>query len=1136
MGNDRGNSALLDSCMEWRGRNCTWLVHILAMMLFLLLGGYASASYAGKPSKPPFPNVFPVNGPTIACVASPDTVNCPSKKRSNYEINDTGIKQMYEQSVEDPCFVNGTTSPCSANNYFKPQIRMNIRYCLGVPMPVPYTKACWRNFGAKFFSGSHDCWKLVCAGGQMSGSKNLGIGECDFIKGVRFCARVATSGYDSDGKPSIQYGNRTGVDPDYRPAGGGSPYPTEASDPAATFTLTNGKEITIVNTTESRNVPSDSPYGSNRTVEIGTSKVVDYKGNMSDLAAKVVYVVPEDTLLIKGRQVDNAQPIYLKQVGSEYVVVTPRMQLCAYEDPMDINDLMPKYQLLHFMTPGAPFTVDPFKSVNFIIGLGDSVAPGLGAAVGAYIYTSMALSILTGTGGTGILLMLAASIILAAIQTHINYWVQQDEGCINLTLAPFPPPYQTTITNPIPTGSVQAICSQSQRQTAHNCVAAKTAGQYDSFTKPLIRIGFNSVIPICENGQQSTNDIPCVTISEQTLTDAEIENIKDQIDNMIDPISGESLPRPTQLRPYYSLSSIDPITHEEKYSITGVMTGDYADLAFTFQQDPVSKDYPSGQNTMVSLKDPRSGPTHPYVDRKFFNCLADEGKSICGYELLKTPNSTSASGTTPYPCQYVNDRAYVKPLSCVARQPVLAPVITRTEINNPSKGLNNDDRAHLYVSFPTCENESNARAQNPNCSAHAIPLLQASISEGSESETVIFGTSDEDYIDEIIAAHGSVNPIRNNPIVNEATGQHYTDGGYARCRYLYGIKFCTDIYDIYGNNDPVQYQTDSNGDFITDGQGNPIYQSGIVSDYSGYLYGGGKLCLGGYTPPDALVLAAKVTGKDYANDISTAADDILVAPYVDGQVIVYREMADAEGVMHPSKHSPRQPAVDADGKTDTSGTVINNQTEGLREYTPVELGMCVDIPPPIPCPEILYTKDPATNWKSTAETDNDGNADWSRTVPSIITTSGGTTTSTVNGTCRPGWYGAPTRTCTVVQGVGGAQSIATWGPVTNACQIQTCEQTGGYDSGGYDCHTWDAQTAFNANKNTCSRERELASTLHEKAYLCCEPSDPSSIHGVWDGSHRDRLPAKSSCNWTEQGRQPCRCGTSSCYGVGCPTP
>lgn len=1077
-------------------KTCNWqrysaVCNVAVVLVFILLAFNSSYSNAEELT---IPTVFPSNGPVMACLSDGGGTNCPSKKYKYYELNDTGMEQMYEQSVEEPCYAKGQDPGCSANDYFNQQIRMNIRYCVGIPISSPETKECWKTKDYKGFPLiSHDfvlleasCWKARCAGYVANGHKNLTYGECAYIQGVRFCARLANAKIGG-----VEYGNRTGKDPDYR---------VEESmyreDPIV-WTLDNGAELTIENHPVEKNDPITGD-----AVQIGDAKVTNYTGNWSDLDAGVVYANPSDELVIEGREVDDQIPIYLKKVNDEYKIVTPRLQLCAFEDPIDINDVDPDSQHLHYMTPGTPFLENQYTAYAEML-----------------LVTSAVLYVTVG-GSAVVIAAAAALLILAAIQTHVNYVVMQDEGCVDIALSPYPPPYPTILTSPIPMPTTQAVCTSQQTPLTHDCVTPKVAGEYDTFSVPRVRAGFNDVIPLCTDGQAATASAPCVQPFELT-SDGEIptdkvEPIKDEIDAIADPITGETLARPEFLRPSFTILTIDSETGEETYVLSGVMTDDYTDIPFYFTQDPIWKDYTSGDTVpLIEVEDPRVADGDDVPARKFFTCPDDVGEEMCLYEWWDTE---SPGGN---PCDEIEDDEKVRAIDCVERQPLPALEMLTKLVDNPYSSVEGYGDDQLVVSFDTCDDEDAMEAQDPTCSAHTAPLLQATVSDGEgHSQTLIFGTKPTEYMQDVIDGYGEINPIVNNPLVNELTNEGYLDGGYSECRSFYGVQLCAYVTDSEGGSDDAVYvtQKDANGNDIldeetgepiyeTDSNGSPVYESGIMYDDTGYLYGGKKLCLGGYTPPNNMVLARKVLDQGYLNDISTAPADVLVSPYVDGQVISYDD---------------REPASSSDGVVDDTGTVINSDTEGLREMTAYEQDLCIDIPSPAPCSNITFNSDPATNWKTTDETNEHGNANWSSAVPD--TSSAGDNVTIVGGTCRNGWVGVPTRTCTVKSDLD-SEAFGEWGPVTGACELISCpndDTTIKSDGDTYDC-SFKKKDVFHADNDSCSYKPPLSPTQHRDRTVCCTsetPSDNVATHGIWTDPYPSANTPPADCDWEEEGKLP----------------
>jgi hypothetical protein len=226
---------------------------------------------------------------------------------------------------------------------------------------------------------------------------------------------------------------------------------------------------------------------------------------------------------------------------------TQAYRICAFEDPaipFDPNDN--NYKLMPFQqnSPAPPAVTggDNLVALGAVVMAAGLLVPGLGE----------------GTMLIGAAIMLAGGImdLIQVITSTINYVVIQNVGCIDVPLAPSPPPFFSPLVPPYPTPGVVGICqyspdyaistaSQAQllssglTQAQINNLQYKqistsnaicevggslgSAAQYSTFENPAVRIYFSNPLPLCTG--PNVNDVCVNGISVETPDSLQQDNM-----------------------------------------------------------------------------------------------------------------------------------------------------------------------------------------------------------------------------------------------------------------------------------------------------------------------------------------------------------------------------------------------------------------------------------------------------------------------------------------------------------------------------------------------------------------------------------------------------------------------------------
>jgi hypothetical protein len=524
-------------------------------------------------------------------------------------------------------------------------------------------------------------------------------------------------------------------------------------------------------------------------------------------------------------------------------------RICAYYDPpipIDPNDNNYDLMPFHKNTPAPPAVTggDNLVVIGAMIVAAGLFVPGLGAGAIA-------------VGGA---LMLAGGImeLIEVITSTINYVVFKNVGCIDVPLAPSPPPFFSPLIPANAYPGVISICKYSpkyyldsstqsgllsngytqaqidQMQYKQNstsddlCENGGTLGsakQYSTYENPAVRIHFSNPLPICAT--QSTYDVCVMGSSLDSPKEIQTDN------NGLLPVCSESIINNCVRFPSGRATGGPFRTN---YSLTASS----ALGASGFVSNPVDTTYVVVDPSLQSLAlkgiddaeyvDSSIGNTVTAFDtdgqeRSFYVSLNDSGDQVC-----VTDKTVSGADVA---------------LACVDRPLVMNP-----------------------PSITPCPTSTSCGYSGQDISTQP----RMSISLGSPAKTAIMG------IDTTI-----INPEDNTsflaPTAFCAQDDIVTSGNsssnQAPC-YIYGSQFTAYITDA-DNQTPA---TSSNGT-ITPNIGGAEYVGGIQYSQGVYCRGATKLCLSGYNNPGKVVVAKiiELTNSD------TGTTELVVSDKISDRVI-----------------------------------------------------------------------------------------------------------------------------------------------------------------------------------------------------------------------------------------------------------
>jgi hypothetical protein len=676
-----------------------------------------------------------------------------------------------------------------------------------------------------------------------------------------------------------------------------------------------------------------------------------------------------------------------------------QIQICGYEDPCDGMD-----------KSACGFSGKGFNPYQFMEpNPGHSVTDNLGAVGSAGIILTVA------TGGAAApvgALAVGATLLTNLVESKMNQVVIGDLpgdtydstlGCVPIPAAPPPPPFCSPLTLFKPLPVTEEICEfQENSEAADVCVRTSAdRNQFqavsNTFEKPLIRLGFQKHIARCP-ADITGNNIPCFTIDNETVA------IHNTYNDMLPkcPVSDSTAPcitfynytpksTGTLYRVVYGTAEsnsswyqapacpvIDPACINPQLpanscvsvlpSIYAVNDANFFDLGYYFatkNSDGIKS--PTAQ----ALMDPVASMDPKATSRSFYAQInPDDPMSICAYE---STDPTMALGC--------------------AKRPDFKP-------------------DSLVVGPCQASGDSSAINKVPCTSTHTKPKMAIGLS-GQFSD--------------LGSGVTCISPLTSlSKCDMSVQSKIFTNDLPASVR-LHGVEFSTIITDdnyttLDGNNDGTivssNYSTDSQTFPNDPCLGNKCgYLGGLEYYKNVYVRGATKICI--QSPPtNTLVLAKLITqsaGSGSVKVISNAKNDRiypsstalnpLSSVYTAGTLICY------SGRVLPECSTPTTGCCNncsgsCTGCKSNLAEQINTDTEGVRQANAMELGLCVDVPPPTACPVI------------TSPGANDGNATW-------LETQAGRSRS---GVCVQGKTGNPTRKCYPNGDVG------VWGYVQNPCK------------------------------------------------------------------------------------------------------
>lgn len=308
--------------------------------------------------------------------------------------------------------------------------------------------------------------------------------------------------------------------------------------------------------TTSPNTPQDPGYTPsialfNGVAPIPASSVppnVPLPGPVSNLSSGQSYsgVTLLDPLIIgeDGSPIASQHPklcTYYDPWMLELIMVDPAT--IPFFDPMDYNPVKQPFQTGSGVSPIAKAIID-FVEAGETLASDTIIGGPFGPLAGAAVRTGAAAA-----GGTfnSIISFVPKCIDFLGKHTFIamlkyfgqfNKIVYESLGCVNLSLGPFPPPYNPKITVPSPSGIVESVCVNNStvngaQVTHHPTIDNPCAISVlrNNAIHNTVRVGFHTLLPLClpatttAAAQTPEHDNCCTITTSGTLAASSIHGL-----------------------------------------------------------------------------------------------------------------------------------------------------------------------------------------------------------------------------------------------------------------------------------------------------------------------------------------------------------------------------------------------------------------------------------------------------------------------------------------------------------------------------------------------------------------------------------------------------------------------------------
>jgi hypothetical protein len=570
------------------------------------------------------------------------------------------------------------------------------------------------------------------------------------------------------------------------------------------------------------------------------------------------------------------------------------LRICVFEDSMDAGDTDGDYSPYHHLQPKESLTMTD---------------KALGALATALSYTPLGVII------NGILPNSISS--LFKFLTTPNQIVESNIGCIDIPLAPGPPPFCPTL-NYFSTAETVRLCNPGEVPTPANvCAVGEIVSSstnvfqdkyiFNTFFKPSARVGFHRLLPIC----QTSADKDCVSFQgDLTLSDAfYIKSCSNAGKN--EPCAKPNLQK-VALPAKYNTDPFRKFYHIQSTTDSSIVAeGQWADVSSTqYKAKLVGIDIGDYEDVNLSYNTPSSD----------------------------IAVGTSSSSNSPF---------------------------SVNEFTADGSQIKNSDKFEICSDIATTTNALSPETKINMLSSSNTALQALSLPRLPSPKPIVAKCGQE-----ICGQTYNCDSTHTDPKIVACLGESQLDGTYKNCQcgilskntstyYLHGQEFDSLITDDnyaswlteYPDPKPAVYNS------------NKEYVSGIeFDDNKVYKRGGTKICLLGYADPSNKVISKlKALIDQNGQAVKSYPDDninsLLTYPSFDPVDKIDFNKASGNLKINPKYFESGDSIIPYPGRNSNINlTTLDPTRETLRSMTALEENLCIPIPQPSNCPSEITTE------------------------------------------------------------------------------------------------------------------------------------------------------------------------------------
>ena len=680
----------------------------------------------------------------------------------------------------------------------------------------------------------------------------------------------------------------------------------------------------------------------------------------------------------------------------EIIINAPK--LCLYRDPsffstedgLDLMDLDPNRQPLHKTKETHPI----IKAIIFIINMSSSAAQTPSELLGALFGLidsgkddeTTAASLMKGLMSfISKVIGWVGDVFISLLKRlgEINHAVDSKEyGCVNLPLGPLPPPYCEKVAPFSQVATISNICPKDSqgnfvKSTGNNpCVVSKVD---NNFINNSVRVGYETLLPLCRNNEDPMTTDSCVVIENLgAFSDVKAFHVSTAFKDIIKPckdptdgapcvrtmwphkcsvtsngcqdgfriVYGEKLGSTLTAKQYFNddLDNCSGKSNTICQEIWGVNIGEFVDISLQFPKIQESGEVMKlvKSFTLVDRNDKRENFDVSIVRISGYDStysFTQETNQLCVFDtkhhsVIGCSNRVKHSGAEVRECS--DDR-------CVSSY--FSPKFIVYYDENKNKAYHNENKDEKKDINTTSAVIEPLSVHRPSKTKNVINLAGNEFESFVTDDTMITKPFSGDNAPNPSSIFGvyqdNILPFAKGVVNNDAvyiSGLEYINGSYhlggkLACLTSINDKRCPEDIEMCVLTNLLNTET--------------VLCSDLSKKSSGY--GGLKMCVGVQNNcPITDSISKRSDGQINIRDCGVQGK------CYDGGVELCKISENAKDRIDPSasyeeKLEPGQfydPSANSSNKDAPKGVKIqyNQDTQGLRNKTPVELGLCVTIP------------------------------------------------------------------------------------------------------------------------------------------------------------------------------------------------